>query len=117
MKLHNILALLVAMAGLMGTPVHAQSDVAAAEKGKAAFVQNGCWQCHGFLGQGGVAGAKLAPEPKPLEYYNVFVRYSNGPMPPYSEKVLSKQDLSDIHAYLKSIPKGLDYKSIPLLSQ
>ena len=24
-----------------------------AEKGKTAFVQHGCWQCHGFQGQGG----------------------------------------------------------------
>jgi ubiquinol-cytochrome c reductase cytochrome c subunit len=117
MKSQNFLTSLVIVAGLMGMPVQAQSDLAAAEKGKTAFVQNGCWQCHGFSGQGGVAGAKLAPEPKPLEFYNVFVRYSNGPMPPYSEKVLSNQDLSDIHAYLKSIPKGLDYKSIPLLNQ
>jgi mono/diheme cytochrome c family protein len=116
MKLQKFWISLLTMAGLMGMPVQAQSDLAAAEKGKLAFVQNGCWQCHGFSGQGGVAGAKLAPEPKPLAFYNVFVRYSNGPMPPYSEKVLSKQDLSDIHAYLQSIPKGLDYKSIPLLN-
>jgi ubiquinol-cytochrome c reductase cytochrome c subunit len=87
-----------------------------AEKGKTAFLINGCWQCHGFVGQGGVAGPKLAPEPKPLEFIAVFVRHSNGPMPPYSEKILSKQDLEDIHAYLMSIPKGPDYKSIKLLN-
>ena len=87
-----------------------------AEKGKTAFVTNGCWQCHGFVGQGGITGPKLAPEPKPQEFYAVFVRHSNGPMPPYSEKILSKQDLEDIHAYLLSIPKGADYKSIKLLN-
>jgi ubiquinol-cytochrome c reductase cytochrome c subunit len=87
-----------------------------AEKGKTAFVNNGCWQCHGFVGQGGITGPKLAPEPKPLEFIAVFVRHSNGPMPPYSEKILSKQDLEDIHAYLLSIPKGADYKSIKLLN-
>ena len=37
-------------------------------------------------------------------------------MPPYSEKILSNQELVDIHAYLKSIPVGPDYKSIPLLN-
>ena len=47
---------------------------------------------------------------------NTFVRNSVGPMPKYSEKILSNQDLIDIHAYLKSIPKGPDYKSIPLLN-
>jgi hypothetical protein len=32
------------------------------------------------------------------------------------EAVLSNEDLADIHAYLQSIPKAADYKSIPLLN-
>jgi mono/diheme cytochrome c family protein len=91
---------------------HAQS----AEKGKETFIKNGCWQCHGFVGQGGVTGPKLAPDPKPFEFINVFIRHTKGPMPQYSEKILSKEDLADIHAYLQSIPKGPDYKTIPLLN-
>ena len=87
-----------------------------AERGKAAFEKNGCWQCHGTEGQGGAAGPKLAPEPKPLAFMQVFVRNSKGPMPPYMEAVLSNQDLTDIHAYLQSIPKPADYKSIPALN-
>jgi mono/diheme cytochrome c family protein len=95
---------------------------ASAEKGKDAFVKNGCWQCHGFLGQGGITGPKLAPDPLPLERLAAFTRSPNGAtppysMPPYSEKVLSNEDLADIHAYLASIPKAPDYKTIPLLSQ
>jgi mono/diheme cytochrome c family protein len=90
---------------------------ASAEKGKAAFTKYGCWQCHGFSGQGGSAGLKLAPDPLPLESLSAFIRSSNGPMPPYSEKVLSNDDVADIHAYLSSLPKPPDYKSIPLLNQ
>ena len=41
---------------------------ASAEKGKTAYVQHGCWQCHGFQGQGG-AGPKLAPEPIAAEAF------------------------------------------------
>jgi mono/diheme cytochrome c family protein len=89
---------------------------ASAEKGKAAYVKNGCWQCHGFVGQGGIAGPKLAPDPKPLAVLSAFVRYTNGTMPPYQEAVLSNDDLADIHAYLMSIPKSADYRSIPLLN-
>jgi len=89
---------------------------ASAEKGKAAFVKNGCWQCHGFEGQGGIAGAKLAPDPIPAEAFTAFVRTTNRAMPPYSEAVLSDADLADIHAYLASIPKAADPKSIPLLN-
>jgi len=88
---------------------------ASADKGKAAFVKNGCWQCHGFVGQGGVAGPKLAPDPIPAEAFVAFVRTTNRGMPPYSEAILSNEDLADIHAYLASIPK-VDPKSIPLLN-
>jgi ubiquinol-cytochrome c reductase cytochrome c subunit len=90
------------------------ADVA---KGKTAYVKNGCWQCHGFVGQGGIAGPKLAPEPMPLAAMNVFLRNTKGAMPPYMEAVLSNEDLADIHAYLQSIPKAADYKTIPLLNQ
>lgn len=88
-----------------------------ADRGKAVFVQHGCYQCHGFMGQGGSAGKTLAPNPLPFETFSVFVRNSNGPMPPYQKAILSDQDLADIHAYLRSIPKAPDYKSIPLLDR
>lgn len=87
-----------------------------AEKGKAAFVKHGCWQCHGFMGQGGIAGKKLAPNPMPPEALTAFVRFTNGAMPPYSKAILQDADLADIHAYLQSIPKAPDHKSIPLLN-
>lgn len=108
------LALLGLACNLAVMPVPAAAQQA--EKGKAAYIQNGCWQCHGFVGQGGVAGPKLAPEAKPLEYFAAFIRNTRGTMPPYSETILSKQDLADIHAYLKSLPKGLDATAIPLLN-
>jgi mono/diheme cytochrome c family protein len=38
-------------------------------------------------------------------------------MPPFSEKILSNDDLADIYAYLQSIPKGRDAKSIAILNQ
>ena len=93
---------------------------ASAEKGKAAFMKYGCWQCHGTQGQGSVAtsnGKVLAPDPPPYELFLAFVRSTNGAMPPYSEQVLPNDDLADIHAYLSSIPKPNDHTSIPLLSQ
>ncbi len=105
--------LLAGSAALLCSPALAQS----AEKGREAFARNGCWQCHGYQGQGGAAGLKLAPDPKPLVYFEAFIRNSNGPMPPYSEKILPKQALADIHAYLSSIAKTPDYKTIPLLNQ
>jgi len=95
---------------------HAALAAGSAEKGKTAFVQHGCWQCHGFVGQGGVTGPKLAPSPMPLEAMSAFVRNTRGGMPPYQNAILSEADLADIHAYLSAQPKAPDYKSIPLLN-
>jgi ubiquinol-cytochrome c reductase cytochrome c subunit len=95
---------------------HAAAAAGSAEKGKSAYVKHGCWQCHGFAGQGGVAGPKLAPNPMPLEALSAFVRNTRGAMPPYQSAILSEADLADIHAYLQSLPKAPDYKSIPLLN-
>ena len=88
----------------------------ASEKGKQLFVKNGCWQCHGFVGQGGITGPALAPEVMPLEAMKNFVRNANRSMPAYKEAILSDADLTEIHAYLSSLPKPADPKSIPLLN-
>ena len=88
--------------------------------GRAAFIKNGCFQCHGTVGQGSVAtsqGKVLYDTELPLEAFIGFVRGTNRAMPPYSAKILSDADLTDIHAYLTSLPKTPDYKTIPLLSQ
>ena len=89
----------------------------ASEKGKQLFVKHGCWQCHGFVGQGGVAGPALVPKVMPLEAMSSFIRNSNRAMPPYSEAVLSDADLKEIHAYLTAVPQPPDTKSVPLLNQ
>jgi mono/diheme cytochrome c family protein len=105
---------------LAATTACALSSVAIAgdaAKGKIAYVKNGCYQCHNFMGQGGQAGAKLAPKPMPYEALVNFVRTTNRQMPPYSEQILSNEDLADIYAFLESIPAGPDPKSIPLLNQ
>ena len=110
------LAALAAGLALGGSAAFAAS----AEKGKADFMKYGCWQCHGTVGQGSTAasqGKVLAPDPLPYETFAAFVRSTNRAMPPYSEKILPNDDLADIHAYLASVPKSPDHKSIPLLNQ
>jgi mono/diheme cytochrome c family protein len=93
----------------------ASALAASAENGKVAFLKHGCWQCHGYQAQGGV-GPRLAPDPIPFDALSTFVRTTNRAMPPFREEILSNEDLADIYAYLQSIPKGLDAKSIPLLN-
>jgi mono/diheme cytochrome c family protein len=96
---------------------HGVALAASAEKGKDAYMKYGCWGCHGTVGQGGITGPKLAPDPMAAEAFTAFVRTTDRAMPPYREAVLPNEDLADIHAYLQSIPKPANYKSIPLLNQ
>ena len=89
---------------------------ASADKGKASYITFGCWGCHGTVGQGGIAGPKLAPDPMPYDTFVAFVRTTNRTMPPYREAVLSNEDLADIYAFVQSLPKPPDHKTIPLLN-
>ena len=88
-----------------------------AAKGQANFERVGCYQCHGHNGQGGREGPRIA-DPVPLAWpaFQAWVRTTSGDMPPYTPKVLSDQELTDIYAYIQSVPKAPDYKSIPLLT-
>jgi mono/diheme cytochrome c family protein len=91
---------------------------ASAENGKKAFTAHGCWQCHGFEGQGSVAtsnGKVLAHTELPFESFEAFVRSTNGAMPPYREAILSGADLADIYAYLQSVAKPPAVETIQLL--
>jgi mono/diheme cytochrome c family protein len=93
---------------------------ASADKGKVAFVKNGCWQCHDFNGQGSVAtsgGRVIADTPLPFDAFKAYVRDPGGAMPPFHVEILSDSDLADIYAYLESLPKPKSAKDIPLLNQ
>jgi ubiquinol-cytochrome c reductase cytochrome c subunit len=100
-----------AFAGQSATPA---GDAA---KGRATFERIGCYQCHGDQGQGGREGSRIA-SPVPLTWpaLSRFVRTARRNMPPYTEKVLSNEDLADVYAYLRSIPPAPDFKAIPLLN-
>jgi mono/diheme cytochrome c family protein len=91
---------------------------ASAEKGKTAFVKHGCWQCHSFDGQGSIAtsnGKVIARTALSVEAFKVFVRNTNGAMPPYRAAILTDDELDDIYAYLQSLPAPRPAADIPLL--
>ena len=88
-----------------------------AVKGKKTFADKGCWQCHGYEGQGGQAGPRLANTQLPEAGLIAFVRGTSAAMPPYSAKLVSDAELSDVFAYLQARPKPVDPRTIPLLSQ
>jgi mono/diheme cytochrome c family protein len=88
-----------------------------AANGRVLFAKVGCYQCHGYLGQGGAAGPRIAPDPLPFDGIAAFVRTTSGEMPPYTTTLLSDSDLADIYAYLQSIPRPPALADVPLLKQ
>ncbi|MFK4446454.1 ubiquinol-cytochrome c reductase cytochrome c subunit [Caballeronia udeis] len=85
--------------------------------GHALYVRDGCYECHGYVGQGSpMSGPSLAPSPIPLSAMIAYVHAPKGQMPPYSAKILSDQELADIHSYLSSIPPAPSADSISLLT-
>ena len=83
--------------------------------GKAVYVSDGCWQCHGYQGQGG-AGPKLAPNPLPFEAISRQLRKPRGTMPVYTHVTTPDQDVADIYAYLQTVPKAKAVADIPALA-
>ena len=87
------------------------------QRGKKLFSSDGCYECHGTQGQGALTGARIGPPTISLVGFTWYVHRPGGQMPPYTEKVAPDQDLSDIYAFLKSIPLPPQSESIPLLNR
>lgn len=84
--------------------------------GKQLFDSKVCFSCHGYVGQGSREGPRITP-PMPFAAFLAQMREPRGIMPPYKEAILTDQQAADIVAYLASLPRAPDPKSIPLLQQ
>lgn len=87
-----------------------------AANGKRLFEVKACYQCHGWSGQGGLAGARLAQTKLNLQGFRNIIR--NPPpsnMPPYRATVLTDQEVEDLFAYVQSFPAPESAERIPLL--
>jgi mono/diheme cytochrome c family protein len=119
------LFLIVLAALLFGSPVaRAQQSSDApptgnAQNGKKLFMSDGCYECHGRMGQGAAqtGAARIGPPLLSFEGFQNYVRNPKINMPPYTSKAIPDQDLADIYAYLKSIPMPPKGKDIPLLNK
>ena len=107
MKLYPLMLLVPGLLAAQGGNV---------ENGKRLYLKDGCYECHGYAGQGG-AGARLAPRVLSAANLIKYVRHPSGSMPPYTAKVASDADLTDIRAYLATMPEPPPLKSIPILNQ
>lgn len=89
-----------------------------AQNGKKIFNSHGCYECHGLQGQGSrsTGAPRIGPPVLPYPAFSQYIRHPSNQMPPYPEKILSDQDMADIYAFLKTIPKPRPAKDIPLLN-
>src|SRR5215470_2819542 len=109
------LVIVVSSTSVGQTP--ASSPTGNAENGKKLYVTYFCWSCHGSNGRAGGTGPAIAPSTRSAEDLIKYVRKPRGAMPPYTSKSISDRDLADIAAFLRTIPKDPDPKTIPLLNQ
>jgi mono/diheme cytochrome c family protein len=86
-----------------------------AQNGKALFTNDGCYECHGREAQGGLA-PRLGPRAINLALLLSYVRQPTGEMPPYTSRVISDAELTDIFAFLQSLPEPPKAADIPLLN-
>jgi mono/diheme cytochrome c family protein len=110
------LAIMLSSAAMAQTPPD-PANAGNPENGKKLFVTYLCWSCHGSSGRAGGAAPAITPSTRSAEALIKYVRKPSGAMPPYTSKSISDKELTDIAAYLRTIPKDPDPKTIPLLNQ
>jgi mono/diheme cytochrome c family protein len=90
-----------------------------AQNGNRIYTADGCYECHGRVGQGSVqtAAPRIGPPALTIDAFARYIHAPTGNMPPYTSKVVSDQDIADIYAFLKSLPPAPQAKDIPLLNQ
>lgn len=89
-----------------------------AKAGQQLFLADGCWECHGTVGQGGViTGPRLAHTALPEAAVLQQLRVPQNAMPPYEASVISDAQVADIYAWLESLPAPQSAATIPLLNQ
>jgi mono/diheme cytochrome c family protein len=104
-------------AQLPGTPTPTTPAAGNAEHGRRVYRDVFCYACHGTEGQGGRDGVRLAGSPPSLSVFRAYLRKPAGNMPAYTTRVLSDDDLLDIYAFLRSLPKPVSANTIPLLQK
>jgi mono/diheme cytochrome c family protein len=115
-----VCAVALAVGGLGVVTAQAQNaprgDVA---NGKRVYLADGCFECHGRLGEGGnYYGLTpiLAKTELPFEGFTQQLRNPVRVMPPYATNVLSDAEAADIYAFLQTLPGRRPVKDFPLLN-
>jgi len=95
------------------------SNVSGVKNGERLFTKYGCYECHGFQGQGSTqtGGSRIGPPQISLSAVISYLRHPTGQMPPYTTKTVSDEEITDIYVFLKSLPQPIPSKDIAPLNQ
>jgi hypothetical protein len=92
-------ALLLGALQCLARPVEAQMPGPGAE----LYIRKGCLGCHGASGRGGV-GPALANTRLTVEAFVQQLRQPRGIMPPFHERLVTAEEATAIHGYLREVP-------------
>jgi ubiquinol-cytochrome c reductase cytochrome c subunit len=104
---------LAPLAQTPGQPANA-APAGNGENGKKLFASVGCLPVS-RLRSARIERHRAAPRPRPIAFaaFSRYVRQPTGQMPPYTAKVVSDTDLTNIFAFIRSRPEPA--KETPLL--
>lgn len=119
-RLFRAAALILAAGILHAAAAQAQdAPKGDAANGRKVYLADGCFQCHGRVGQGGLMTGPapiLAQTKMPYAAFRRQVRTPINDMPPYPEKLLSEKEVADIYAFLQALPGRRPVKDFPILA-
>jgi mono/diheme cytochrome c family protein len=90
-----------------------------AANGQRVYLADGCFTCHGRVGQGGNyygTTPTLAKTELPFEGFKQQLRDPVRVMPTYSEAVVSDKEVADIFAFLQTLSGRRPVKDFPILN-
>ncbi|TPG22416.1 hypothetical protein EAH87_00960 [Sphingomonas koreensis] len=93
--------------------VASRSEIAA---GRRIFAAVGCYQCHGYAGQGGNAGPALAGLSLSDAAIKAYIRAPRRVMPAFGAAILPDASFPPLLAYIRSLGGGRAAADIPLLA-
>jgi len=106
-------------AAIMAAPQAQDAPHGDANNGKRLYLADGCFTCHGRVGQGGAYNTPapiLAHTAMPFDGFKGQVRNPVNDMPAYPAAIVSDKDIADIYAFVESLPGPRAPKDFPILN-
>jgi ubiquinol-cytochrome c reductase cytochrome c subunit len=116
MTMRNLLIGAILVVFAIGSAAAQDTPRGDAKAGLATFQKYGCYTCHGILGQGSLRdGPRINAAGIGYQAVLQQLRTPRYEMPAFTAVQISDSQVADIFAYLTSLPKPPDAKSLKQL--